>query len=53
MMKKAIKFAVKTVCLLLAILIVVVGSYLAYVFLSYHRLGNAEQNPAGMESRLP
>ena len=41
-MKKPVKIIVVTVLLILALLLLTVGGYFAYVFISYHRLGDME-----------
>ena len=46
-MKKTIKLLLKILCILLAACLLIVGSYVIYVFAAYHRLGNAALTPAG------
>lgn len=46
-MKKPVKLALKITCITLAALILVVGCYVAYVFIAYHRLGDMELTIGG------
>ncbi len=44
------KKVLKIVAIVLAAILLIVGGYLAYVFISYHRIGNAEISPEGAAS---
>ncbi|MBQ7474524.1 MAG: endonuclease/exonuclease/phosphatase family protein [Clostridia bacterium] len=44
---KVFKKILKTILILLLVVILAVGGYVAYVFIAYHRLGNSEIVPEG------
>ena len=53
---KIIKKLIKTVCLLLAAVILIAGGYVAYVFIDYHRIGDMPlepQNADGVKALEP